>query len=873
MQENTQKLRLMTGASSELTERESRSDAIALARLGVICLELSLVMLVIYQYQLESRTFFHVMLLASGGFVVHALLPLPYRLPFFVALSFAGILIALGLLDGAAVIALGLLLIGICHLPFRLPTRVALLLVTATLFAFWRMELLPTPWSVAIWPVLAAMFMFRLALYLYALKHDEKRPTAARTLAYFFMLPNVCFPLFPVVDYSTFRSTYYDRDSYTTYTTGIRWIVRGLMHLILYRVVYVHLAGDARDVHSLGELVQFLLATFLLYLRVSGQFHLIIGVLHLYGFRLPETHHLYFLASSFTDFWRRINIYWKDFMMKLVYYPSFFKLKRFGSDVALVTATIVVFIATWLLHSYQWFWLRGGFPLDAQDGFFWGILGALVVVGAQREMKRSRARQRSQPKGWDISLACRTVGTFAAICVLWSLWSAESLATWLLMWTAVENTSAWEIIILTALFLGGLAIAGKAWSTGDANFSTASSTHSLPHITSLGVLVGMVLLGSRVFYEPAAPGVGSLIASVQRTTLNARDAELQHKGYYEKLDNTSRMSAQLWDVTAQKPPQWLPLVATDAYQLRRDTFLAGELRPNMRINFMDQPFTTNSWGMRDHERVLAKPAGVYRIALLGPSHVMGSGVADDETFARFLEDRLNRSIDATNGMRYEVLNFGIAGEALTQQLAALETRVVRFQPDAVFFTDSAGVLRPILNHILNYVARRPQIPFPRLQQLIEETGVSKLGAKGVPVLFDSGRAVLESLGVKTRMPWAEAEQRLRRSGDSLIEITLQEMSEIVKKHGAVPVFLGLDIVQQRPQAPVKLLRDAAGAGMLVFDLFDLWQGRDIESFRIHPSDNHPNPAGNRLIADRLFDLIQQHREPLRLHSDKSHGLL
>jgi len=67
-----------------------------------------------------------------------------------------------------------------------------------------------------------------------------------------------------------------------------------------------------------------MVSTFLLYLRISGQFHLVIGMLYLFGFRLPETHHRYLLASSFTDFWRRINIYWKDFMMKLVYYPSFF---------------------------------------------------------------------------------------------------------------------------------------------------------------------------------------------------------------------------------------------------------------------------------------------------------------------------------------------------------------------------------------------------------------------------------------------------------------------------------------------------------------------------------------------------------------------
>ena len=69
---------------------------------------------------------------------------------------------------------------------------------------------------------------------------------------------------------------------------------------------------------------QYVLSSFLLYLRVSGLFHLMVGMLRLFGFNLPETHHRYFLAASFTDFWRRINIYWKDFMMKVFYYPMFF---------------------------------------------------------------------------------------------------------------------------------------------------------------------------------------------------------------------------------------------------------------------------------------------------------------------------------------------------------------------------------------------------------------------------------------------------------------------------------------------------------------------------------------------------------------------
>src|SRR3546814_14022622 len=58
-----------------------------------------------------------------------------------------------------------------------------------------------------------------------------------------------------------------------------------------------------------------------------------------------------------------IFIYWKDFMMKIFYYPLFFKLWRYGDVPAIVVATVIVFLLTWLLHSYQWFWLRGDFPI------------------------------------------------------------------------------------------------------------------------------------------------------------------------------------------------------------------------------------------------------------------------------------------------------------------------------------------------------------------------------------------------------------------------------------------------------------------------------------------------------------------------------
>jgi hypothetical protein len=855
--------------TAQLPASAAAARARGLGTIALVSAQLALVLLVIHRFQLESRTFFQVMLLSAVGFVVHALLPLKHRFAFFTALSLAAIVVALGPGDGFAVIGLGLVLIGICHLPFRLPLRIVLLLAVGSLFAVWRVELLPAPWSVSIWPILGSMFMFRLALYLYALRYDEKRPTLARTLAYFFMLPNVCFPLFPVIDYSTFVRAHYDRDERRIYEVGMRWIVRGLFHLILYRFVYLHLVLDPVRLRTLGDFLQFVLATYLLYLRVSGQFHVIAGVLRLFGFALPETHHLFYLASSFTDFWRRINIYWKDFMVKVVYYPAYFQLRKQGGTMALVGATIVVFLATWMLHSYQWFWLRGGFPLELQDAIFWTLLGAFVIFGSLREMARPAKRRLGRGPAWSASLALRTLATFTAICVLWSLWSSDSVMGWLTTWMVVGNPAPGDLWLLAGLVLAFLLIAGRPWSV----LETADASPPLyrrPALHSAVILVALLAVGSTELYEEAAPRFARTVASLKQSTLNARDAELQHKGYYEKLDNASRMSAQLWGIQAQRPAHWVGLDQTEAY-CRRDDFLRGDLRPGARISFLDQPLSTNEWGMRDRERTLSKPRGTYRIAVLGPSHVMGSGVADGETFAAFLEEDLNKSPDLGGRTRYEVLNFGIANTSLPQQLALLVDKATMFEPDAVFITDSPRLELSVVAHLRRVVSSRVAIPFPGLDLLVRQTGVMAMVDDGVPVPFESGRALLGALGLRTRMPGREADRRLRLAVDPMVQWTLGEIAAVTREHGAVPVFLALDNVEDPPSTRIRAFQDARAAGFLMFDLLDLWQGRDQAALRISDWDRHPNAAGNRLIAARLVELVREHRSQLRLEAGRAVG--
>src|ERR1700720_2121083 len=401
-----------------LTPRRSsgRRYVAELAQFLAIVAQFGLIVLLVQYWQLESLSLSRLMQLAFVGFVIHHLLPLRFRLPFFSMLSVVATIIVLGqigpktgmgwltgrislynfvyhLIPGLTLVGVGLSLIALCHIPIRFGLRVALVGVAGAGLTFLRAHSQWFPDVTEMWVILGSMFMFRLIIYLYDLKHRTAPFSPARAISYFFMLPNVCFPLFPVVDYKTFCSTYYNEEWVRVYQTGLRWMLRGVFQLLLYRIVYQFAPLDVSKLSSALDAAGCMLGMYLLYLRVSGMFHLIVGLLHMFGFNLPETHHLYFLATSFTDLWRRINIYWKDFVMKLFFYPTHFAVvRKIGTLRAMTVATLATFVATWALHSWQWFWIRGTPLLTWKDFFFWMILALVVLVTALYEATRGRAR-------------------------------------------------------------------------------------------------------------------------------------------------------------------------------------------------------------------------------------------------------------------------------------------------------------------------------------------------------------------------------------------------------------------------------------------------------------------------------------------------
>ena len=97
----------------------------------------------------------------------------------------------------------------------------------------------------------------------------------------------------------------------------------------------------------------------------------------------------------------------------------------------------------------------------------------------------------------------------------------------------------------------------------------------------------------------------------------------------------------------------------------------------------------NSAGFRGPEFSREKPAGVYRIAVIGDSFTVGLDVPDEKTFIHVLETRL-AGCGVLQGKKIQVLNFGVGGYGTTQELILLRKRALAFHPDMVLLMFFSG---------------------------------------------------------------------------------------------------------------------------------------------------------------------------------------
>ncbi len=854
----------MSAALPETTAAHARVRPLPLAGLLV---QLVLTLAVIQVLAIEDRVAFsgYFSVLLPAGFLVHALLPLRFRLPFFVLLTVGLIGFIFKATSAAYLLIAAGVLIGVCHLPFRFGVRVVILLVLAVVMGAVHAGAIAASDRVrVIIPALGALFMFRLALYLYELKHEKQSPGWWTRLAYFFLLPNPVFTLFPVVDYKTFQRTYYNAPAAEVYQKGVLWMARGAFHFVLYRLVTNYLSPPASEVSSLGPLLVFLISSYLIYLRMSGLFHLVVGMLCLFGFNLPETHRFYLLASGFNDYWQRINIYWKDLMTKLVYYPVFMRVKSMGTTAAVLLATAAVFFATWILHAWQSFWMRadarvpmfedrGIFTVDA---LFWGLFGVLVMVNSYVALRSKPAPKSLKKKevAWSTRAALARAAQIGAMlvlmCLLWSLWQSPSVGEWVSVIGRAGTASGMEVAAAAgAVGLGlGLGVLGQYLRHRGLDPLPEHLSPARSRLTVCGLMGALLLIGlwNR---ERGLPGrLGEVADAMQGLDVRPEAQMLVERGYYEglltPLDGYTRHLRERFGTirardTIERPEDF----PEDAEAWRR----TGDLRhraykPNAEGVTVGVPWRTNEWGQRDIPYAKEKPVGVYRIAMIGASYTMGRGVPAEQDFESVLEARLNEAGAASRPV--EILNFAVTSYTVLENTVVVEQVVPEFQPDAVFYV-AHGIERARCARQLVKLALRNE----------------------ADLQYDFLKSIVRRARLDARQSDEENLRRLEPYADELLQWAYQSMAAACRARGIVPVYVFLPTTErvargERDLAVERPVVEAAGFKVLVIE--NPYLGKPLEEVVLNPWDSHPGAASHGDIGRQFFESLRRQQDALQL---------
>ena len=244
----------------------------------------------------ENLNLLPLCLIAFGAFTIYAFTPISFRLPLLFFINAGAMMVLFGPIEGTILLVYGLILFALLNLPFSVRIRTFILVLFTFLMAFARLQIFSIPFGNLLLPILGGLFMFRSILFLHEQQFIKKQESIWMRLNYFFLLPNLIFVIFPIVDYKTFINNYYIKPAVQTYKKGVELMAKGIFHLLLYRLIYYYLVPNPNEIDNVFGYLQYIVTSYALIVRLAGIFHFSAGVISLFGFDLPPTFNHYFFC-------------------------------------------------------------------------------------------------------------------------------------------------------------------------------------------------------------------------------------------------------------------------------------------------------------------------------------------------------------------------------------------------------------------------------------------------------------------------------------------------------------------------------------------------------------------------------------------------
>jgi hypothetical protein len=293
-----------------------------------------------------------------------------------------------------------------------------------------------------------------------------------------------------------------------------------------------------------------------------------------------------------------------------------------------------------------------------------------------------------------------------------------------------------------------------------------------------------------------------------------------------------------------KPANWANIHQIDAIRNLPGDPLQFELKPNIDRTLFGRRFSTNAYGLRDRPTTLEKPAGTFRIALLGSSMDMGWGVGTEETYENLLENWLNAHARKLRlSRRFEVQNFAVAAYSPLNRLESFERKALTFDPDMVLYSATLLDVRLLEIYLENLLKTQVRPTDPRLLSLLDGAGLTdadlrlnarkklpnkdRVKAKIAPILWPMTDAVLARLAGDCRA-----------RGLPLVEVLIPRVSDT-------------DESDRRADQVARHVGIAARHSIPMIDLSASYDGQDPANLEIATWDDHPNALGHQVLFKGL----------------------
>jgi hypothetical protein len=263
-----------------------------------------------------------------------------------------------------------------------------------------------------------------------------------------------------------------------------------------------------------------------------------------------------------------------------------------------------------------------------------------------------------------------------------------------------------------------------------------------------------------------------------------------------------------------------------------------ELKPDLNALFRGKRITTNSQGLADKEYSLEKPANVFRIAVVGSSWTMATGVESENNYHTLLEERFR----GRPGNKIEIINFAVEFYGFGEIISTIENKVLAYNPDMIILATTAitpGILWE--QHKEPFTASDTTSPF--LQSYLLSSVLGQLGKSAYKI---------------RRRPVVDP---VRGAYIRQIERCLKEFQTLIsnKNINGMVIWLTYDLADETIIKTTAKHAETNDLKFLSINLKTEARKKNISDGLIVSQDTHPNETGHRLIAERLYDeiLIQQ----------------